>query len=72
MIFPKHVYALGGARPVGRGAISLKLVARPPAAGSGKAILGPVGSTLLTSAICKTSITLTFGDLTGFVVEYTA
>ena len=46
-------------------AISPKLVVRPAAPGSGKAILGPVGSALLISAIRIASITLTIIDLTG-------
>ena len=46
-------------------AISPKLVVRPAAPGSGKAILGPVGSALLISAIRIASITLAIVDLTG-------
>ena len=56
---PNHVWwccAQGGPRPVG--AISPKLVVMPPAPGSGKAIFGPVGSSLLIRAICVGNISL--------------
>ena len=44
------------------GAISPKLVARPPAPGSGKTILGPVGSAMLISAL----LTILFQVLTDW------